>query len=441
MHALLAIANIPSVSDAYGDVLAVYPFWVEEGLAGRRLGIDAEWVYPLLAWAPILVANLLGPELLPLVWIFMVTALDAVAFAMLLRVPRGHVLAWVWLGLQLALGPVALARIDTVAVAVCVIGLVVLRQGRTGWAAAAFTVAAWMKVWPGVLYLALLIARRQRGRILAAGAIVSAAVLLVALLLGSQHALSFLTQQGDRGLQIEAVAATPFMWLAAVGDGHVSFDRQLYTFQVDFDGVGRIADLATPVLVLTVAALAVLGALAVRRSHGREAIVWLAVALVAAMIVTNKVGSPQFVLWLTLPALLLAEAGARRHWIGVGAIGTVAVLTQLQFPWTYDALVVADPLAVLLLTLRNLVHVGILVGAVWMLVRSARRGPFALSGDERREQVAHAAGLDEERVVAEAALEHDGLGTGGAGGDAGGEALLVGDGEEPVAGDADDERR
>lgn len=441
MHALLAILNIPSVSDAYGDVRVVYPFWVEQGLEGQWLGIDVEWVYPLLAWAPILVANALGPDALPLVWMLMVTALDAVAFAMLLRVPRGHVLAWVWLGLQLALGPVALGRIDTVAVAVCIIGLAVLRQGRTGWAAAAFTVAAWMKVWPGVLYLALLIARRQRGRILAAGVLVSVGVLGAAALLGSQHALSFLFEQGDRGLQIEAVAATPFMWLAALGDGHVYFDRQIYTFQVDYAGVGRVAELATPVLIAAVVALCALGVVAVRRSHGREATVWLAVALVAAMIVTNKVGSPQFVLWLTVPALLLAEAGARRHWIGVGAIGVVALLTQLQFPWTYDWLVVADPLAVLLLTVRNAVHVGILVGAIWMLVRAARRGPFALSVDERREQLAHAGGLDQEGVVAEAALEHDRLGAGGAGGDAGGEPALVGDGEEPVAGDPDDERR
>lgn len=441
MHGLLAIANIPSVSDAYGDVLSVYPFWVEQGLAGEWLGIDVEWVYPLLAWAPILLSNVLGPDALPLVWMLMVTALDAVAFALLLRVARGRVLAWTWLGLQLALGPVALGRIDTVTVSVCIIGLAVLRGGRPGLAAGAFTIAAWMKVWPGVLYLALLIARRERLRIVAAGAIVSGAVLVIAALLGSEHALSFLFQQGDRGLQIEAVAATPFMWQAALGDAYVYFDRELYTFQIDAPGVGRVADLSTGVLIGAVMALCALGALAVRRSHGREAVVWLAVALVAAMIVTNKVGSPQFVLWLMLPAMLLAELGARRHWIGVGAIGLVAALTQLQFPWTYDALVATEPAALALLTARNLVHVGILVGAVWMLVRAARRGPYALSVDERREQVAHAAGFDEEGVMPEAALEHDRLGARGAGGDAAREPLLIGDGEEPVAGDADDERR
>lgn len=441
MHALLAILSIPSVSDAYGDVLYVYPSWVERGQQGEWLGVDVPWVYPLLAWAPILVADVLGPDALPLVWMLMVTALDAVALRMLLDVPRGRTMAWTWLGLQLALGPVALGRIDTVAVAVCIIGLAVLRGGRPGIAAAAFTVAAWMKVWPGVLYLAMLIARRERMRVLAAGALVSAGVLGVALLLGSEHPLSFLTQQEDRGLQIEAIAATPYMWAATVDEALVFFDRQIWTFQVGGDGVRTVSALATPVLVAVVVLLCAVGAIAVRRSHGREAIVWLAVAMVAALIVTNKVGSPQFVLWLVVPALLLAEAGARRHWRGVGAIALVAVLTQVQFPWTYDWLVVAHPAAVLLLTVRNLVHVGILVGAVWMLLRAARRGPFAVSAEERREQVAHAAGFDEEGVVAEAALEHDGLGARDARGEPGREPLLIGDREEPVARDADDERR
>lgn len=423
-------------------MLYVYTSWVAQAEAGSVLGVDLPWVYPLLAWAPIAVADVLGPGALPVVWMLLVTALDAVAFALLLTIPRGHVLAWTWLGLLLALGPVALARIDTVAVALSIIAVAVLRRGRHGAAAALLTAAAWMKVWPGALWLALLIARRRRLTTVGAGAAVSAAVLGIAALLGSGHVLSFLTEQGDRGLQIEAVAATPWLWQAALGgDAVVRFDRQIYTFQVYGAGVQEVAALATPVLVAVVALVCALGVVAVRRSHAQEATVWLAVAIIAAMIVTNKVGSPQFVTWLTVPALLLAEAGARRHWRAVAAIGAVAVATQLQFPWTYDALVLADPGAVLLLTIRNVLHVAILGGAVWMLVRAARRGPFAVSGEQRREQVAHALALDEEAVVAEAALEHDGLRARHARGDARGEALLVGDGEEPVARDPDDERR
>lgn len=422
-------------------MLTVYPWWLQQAEAGERLGVDVPWVYPLLAWVPILVAGALGTAALPIVWMLLVVALDAVAFALLLTLPRGRAMATAWLGLLLLIGPVAVGRIDAVAAALAIIAVVQLRQGRQGVAAGLLTAAAWMKVWPGALWLALLIARRGRRTTLAAGAAVSAAVLGAAALLGSQHALSFLVEQGDRGLQIEAVAATPWMWAAAAGEAVVRFDREIYTFQVYGPGVRDVAALATPVLVAVVAVVAALGVVAVRRSHGQEATVWLAVSLIAAMIVTNKVGSPQFMVWLTVPALLLVEAGARRHWIAVGAIGAVGLLTQLQFPWTYDWLVLADPAAVALLTARNLLHVGILAGAVWMLVRAARRGRFAASAEQRREQVGHAVALDEEAIVAEAALEHDRLGPRHARGDAGGEALLVGDREEPVARDPDDERR
>ena len=424
-------------------MLSVYPAWVERGTEGEPewLGIDVPWVYPLLAWAPILASSALGTEALPLLWMLLVTALDAIAFRLLLSVPRGGVMAFAWLGLQLALGPVALARIDTVAVALGVIAVVALRRAKPGVAAALFTIGAWMKVWPGALYLALLIVRRERMRVVAAGALVSGAVLAIALLLGSSEPLSFFTEQEDRGLQIEAIAATPYLWLATEGDAQVFFDREMYTFQVRGQGVRTVAALATPALIGAVLLIAAVGALAVRRAHRREAVVWLAVALVEAMIVSNKVGSPQFVLWLIVPALLLAEAGARRHWAGVASIGLVAVLTHIQFPWTYDWLVGAHPAGVALLTARNVVHVAILAGAVSMLLRAARRGPLEGSAEEGREEVAHAGRLDEEGVVPEPALQHDRLAARHARRDAGGEPLLVGDREEPVAGDADDERR
>lgn len=448
MHGLLALLSSPNVSDAYGDVLQVYPVWLRQGLEGTWLGIDAPWVYPLPAWLPILAAGALGPEALPVLWMLLVTLLDAIAFRLLLEIPRGRLLACTWLGLQLALGPVALGRIDTVAVAVTIVGLVALRLGRTGAAAGVLTAAAWLKIWPGVLYLALLIARRPRLPILAAGALVSGAVLLVAGMLGSGFPLSFLSEQGDRGLQIEAVAATPYLWLAAIGDAtRVEFDRGIWTYQVTGPGVDAVAAFATPALIAMVAVVSALGVVAVRRQRGREAIGWLALALVEVLLVTNKVGSPQFAMWLVVPALLLAEEGGRRRWRAVAAVAAVSLVTQLQFPWTYDWLVMSHPLAVLLLTLRSLGHVALLALAVGMLVRIAReraadaRPGSGASAEERREQVADAVGLDEEGVVAEGALEHDRLGARRARRDARREPPLVGDGEEAIARDADDERR
>jgi hypothetical protein len=374
VHLLLVFLNMPDVTKAYTDVLRVYPSWLAQGLDGTWVGVDVPWVYPLLAWLPILVSGAFGPHLLPTMWLAMMTVLDAVAFASLLRARRGEVLAWTWLGLLIAAGPIAIGRLDGVATAVAIVGFAMLRNGRPGLAAAVWTTAAWMKVWPGVLYLALLVVRRERGTVLSAGALVSAAVLLVAALLGSQHALSFLLQQDHRGLQIESVGATPFMWMAMAGDAHVYFHDGIVTFQVSHPGAGAVAAFSTPVLIAAVGAVCALGLRAVRRTSAHEATAWLALALVSTLIVTNKVGSPQFVLWLAVPALLLAERGRTRHWIAVSAIALVSLLTQLQYPLTYHALVAAELFGVLLLTARNALHVMILIGAVVMLARSARGG-------------------------------------------------------------------
>ena len=87
----------------------------------------------------------------------MVLLLDAAAFAVLIggRDPRRLLAAWWWLGFLLLLGPIALARLDAVAVALCIVGLLWLNLHETA-AVVTLTVATWIKVWP-----AALIARRR----------------------------------------------------------------------------------------------------------------------------------------------------------------------------------------------------------------------------------------------------------------------------------------
>ena len=73
-----------------GDVYLVYEPWARDALAGHGIvGIDGEWVYPQLALLPMLLAQglewIAGYEV---AWALMVTALDALAFALL--VGRGR---------------------------------------------------------------------------------------------------------------------------------------------------------------------------------------------------------------------------------------------------------------------------------------------------------------------------------------------------------------
>ena len=95
----------------------------------------------------------------------------------------------------------------------------------------------------------------------------------------------------------------------------------------------------------------------------------LALSIVLALIVFNKVGSPQFVTWLIAP-LALGLVIDRRRWMlpALGALLT-ALLTQIVYPIVYDLVITAVPIAVAVLTVRNLLFVALFA---WALARLAR---------------------------------------------------------------------
>lgn len=386
VHLWLGMLGLYAPGQPLGDVTMVYRFWiVDYAFAGHGwVGIDTVWVYPILAIVPMIAAAAFGPDLYASTWLTLVMAIDAVAFAVLLRHARRHGVlraAWWWLGFLVLLGPVALGRIDAVTVPVAMVGLlVVIRRPLLG--GVLLTVAAWIKVWPAALVAAAVVVLRDRARVLLAGAVVSVVVLLVALLLGAgSNVLSFVTQQTGRGLQVEAVMATPWMWDATLGPGHsrVYYDTGILTFQIDGDGVGIAAAVATPLLAVAALALLGLGALAIRRGRtAGEVLPPLALALTVALIVVNKVGSPQFATWLAVPivfGLVSAAAGSGGPFRVPAVLGLViGGLTQVIYPYLYHELLgIPNLVMVLVLTARNALYVALLGWAVVALVGLVRR--------------------------------------------------------------------
>lgn len=375
IHLYLVWANLESGRNAFGDVQIVYREWVELGFAGSWVGVDEPWVYPFLAWVPILISAIAGTGPLPGVWLALLIVMNAGALAALLREPRGTRLALVWLAFLLLLGPIAIGRIDGVTIPIVIWAVVQVRQGRTGVAAVLLTIGAWIKVWPGVVFLAVAVATRKWRQVLAAGAGVSIAVVALALALGSgMNVLSFLTSQYDRGLQVESVAATPLVWMAAFGDATIGYDAEILTFQVTGPGSTVLAEILTPLLIVTVLVILALGVLAERRGVPRtELFALLSLALVLALIVTNKVGSPQFVAWLAVPLILtMVDRRRGRRWIVQGILVT-ALLTQLIYPWFYGDVLEPSAFGVVIITLRNGLEVLLLVVSLVALARRAVR--------------------------------------------------------------------
>ncbi|WP_370524284.1 hypothetical protein [Cellulomonas sp. APG4] len=384
--AWLGVVVVPSA--AFHDV-DLYRWWSYLALEqGTWPVLHEPWVYPAGALLPVLAPTLAtgGAAASSTVayavgWCVLVTALDVVALRLLLaRMPGAVRGGWWWTAFLVLLGPVAMGRLDGV-VAPLVLSALVLAGSRPAVASALLTLGAWVKVAPGALLLPLVAAARRPWRTVVAPAAAVCAVVVGAVGLGAAatggtvaHLASFLTTQGGRGLQVESVGATGWV-LASLqrDDVVVALDEELVTYQVHGPGTQAAADVLDVLLPVGVAVLAVLLLVARRRGAAVTALVPGAFALTAVLVVANKVGSPQLLAWFAGPAVL--TVAARGLWAAAGPalLLVAAAATQLVFPWGYLALLGGDPTLVAVLTVRNVLLVGVLVTAVVDLVRVVRR--------------------------------------------------------------------
>ncbi len=383
VHLWLGILALYAPGLPLGDVTLVYKFWIDQALSGGVwVGIDTAWVYPIVALVPMLIAGLFGPDQYGATWLSLVMLLNAVAFGFVTgwgRRPERVAVGWWWVAFLLLLGPIALARIDSVTVPIALIGVLLLAV-RPFLASVLLAVATWIKVWPAALVLSAIIALRERLTVVAGAAILSAAVLVVAALVGaSGSVLSFITEQTGRGLQIEAPISTIWMWMAkgGVAGSSVYYDTGILTYQVTGPGADTAAALTTPMLGIVVVGISLLGVVALRRGAATgDLLAPLSLALVTALIAFNKVGSPQFVSWLAVPVLLgLATSAAgwgRPFRTPAVLVLVIAALTQLVYPYLYGWLLGLDVIMLSVLSVRNILYFVVLGWALYAISTAAR---------------------------------------------------------------------
>ncbi|HEY8319973.1 MAG TPA: glycosyltransferase 87 family protein [Amnibacterium sp.] len=378
LHGLLGVAGlVPGLGGPwadptpFGDVISVYRFWIDYWHQnGQLVGIDTPWVYPLLALVPMLAVSVAGDAAYGPVWVVLVTLLDVGALVLVAR--RSRRLAWWWVLFTACLGPVAIGRIDAVALPIAIAGVLVIGS-RPLLATVLLSVATWVKVWPAAVIAALLVAGKRTAAVITGVAFTSAVVIGGAVALGAgRNVFSFVAAQTGRGLQVEAPVTG--LWLIdvllRVPGASVYYDRDILTFQVA--GVGVTQTAAVMTAVLAVGALIVLGlALLARLRGGRDedVVALTAFGLVSAFLALNKVGSPQYLTWFVAP-ILLGLLTTRRFRFPAIVVPIMAVLTQLVYPWGYSLVVNAAPIGIIVLELRNLLEVVLLAWTIGALLRT-----------------------------------------------------------------------
>lgn len=381
VHVVVAFLALSAPGTRLGDVTSVYLPWALQAQHGSVPGIDSPWVYPVVAIVPILLPLIAGAQHYVALWLALVLVADALAFAVLVRSRReqGVPAAWWWLGFTLLLGPVGLARLDTLCVPPVIVGLLWL-AARPRTAALLLTIATWVKVWPAAALAAIVVASGRRARVIGVALAGSAVIVAVALLLGAgANVLSFVTAQTSRGVQVESPVGTVWMWQAVLhlGGSFVYYDRPLNTFQVTGAGIDGAIALMSPLLACVVAAVLLSGIrrawLGAPRNRTLSAVLPpLALALITALIAFNKVGSPQYMLWLVPPVVLGLVFSPRRFRTPALLVATMAGLTQVFYPYLYLHLLALNPVLVGVLTVRNLL---LFVVLGWALVQLWRPQP------------------------------------------------------------------
>lgn len=195
-----------------------------------------------------------------------------------------------WLAGIPLLGPVVFGHFD---IAATLLAVAALYLADSPWGLGAFAgLGAVVKVWP----LAVLVGARpgQASKAVIAAA-ATAGVIVGSYLTFTHGSLSFLANQDSRGIEIESIAAQPFLVLRLLGLWHGDIAYQYGSFQLAGPGVGITA---TVMLVCTVLALIFLAWWRWHMSWRPEAVGDAALAATLLLVTTSRVISVQYMIWL-----------------------------------------------------------------------------------------------------------------------------------------------
>ena len=363
--------------DPFGDVRYTYDAWVTTmGQNHQLLGLTQPWVYPFIAEVPLWLAHWAQPSDYMTGWFLVTVNLNMLLIAYLLgwgRKTERFKAAWFLIGCIFLIGPVALGRLEVFSLALTVFATVSYLNERETVSMQLFNLATWIKVSPLAALATGFVVTDKKLKFVINLLIGTAFILLIGILLGgNQNMFSFIGLQSGRGIQVESSVA--IIWLIqilfSIPGPKIIYDSKILSFQVSGFGVSEIANIMTLVQFGALAITLWLGFRAKKQGTDKNTLfAWMFLTSTLDLLVFNKVGSPQYELWVVGAALFGILAGTK-HWkfVTVMTLATSA-LSWLIFPIFYGDLLDGKALGVGLLVLRNLGVIAILVYSNRELIR------------------------------------------------------------------------
>jgi hypothetical protein len=273
--------------------------------------------------------------------------------------------AWFFIAAIFLCGPVALGRLEVFSLALTVLAAISFVRQRESSSMQFFNFATWIKVSPVAGIFTGFIVSDKKIRFVLHLAIATVILVLIGLLLGGNESMfSFIGLQSGRGIQVESTVA--IIWLVqmlfGIGGADVYYDNTILTFQVSGFGVTEIASVMTLIQFGALAITMFLGFRAKRNGVDANTLfAWMFLTASMDLLVFNKVGSPQYHLWVIGAVMFGLIAGTAKWKLVAWITLATSAVSWLLFPIFYGSLLNGAPLGVTLTILKNLGFVAILV--------------------------------------------------------------------------------
>ena len=358
-----------------GDV-DLYNFWAKGLVKGIFPIDDSMWQYPPLAGVVFAIPQWLFGNALTGFIVFMIvidllilitllmTGLNRFKFNSASTSLNGLSGAWFWVLWPILMGPLALTRFDVVPTLFALLALIALSNKKIRPYLSGFLLAigALVKLWPMLLFV---IYPKKVLKKVSASFVSTLVLVILFMSTWSVGFTNFLNNQTSRGLQVESIAATPFV-LAKLFGANVEYPFRYGSLEVQAAFATEIGFLLN---LFTLVVFIVLFALSYQNKLNNLNLFDKALVIVMISIALSRVFSPQFWVWIGgLAALALINKETKLKKVIV-LLSISAFLTQLLYPGQYVQLLSGEFFATLLQISRVTLFVWALVLGTKLLLK------------------------------------------------------------------------
>jgi len=337
-----------------GDV-DLYNFWAKSLVKGIFPIDDSMWQYPPLAGVVFAIPQWLFGNALTGFIVFMIV-IDLLILITLLITglnrfkinPSSTSLnglsgAWFWVLWPILMGPLALTRFDVVPTLFALLALIAMSNKKIRPYLSGFLlgIGALVKLWPMLLFV---IYPKKLMMKVSASFLSTLVMVILFMSTWSVGFSNFFNNQTSRGLQVESIAATPFV-LAKLFGANVEYPFRYGSLEVQASFATEIGFLLN---LFTLIVFIILYILNYRNKLNNLNLFDKALVIVMISIALSRVFSPQFWVWLGgLAALALINKETKLKKVIV-LLSISAFLTQLLYPGQYVQLLSGEFFATLL---------------------------------------------------------------------------------------------